>query len=175
MYVCPNRDMCMLVQVSTEAREGHQTLWCWSYRWLEATIMGSGNRTGILWENNMCSWPLSHCTSPDKTLHACMGACVCTCVQRSGVNTRCFVQFLSSLVWSGVFRVYMGWTSLQKKKGAFLYALLAPLHLPPPRHKHRVHCWYHAFLGTACLYMLCVDGTGTFTFLVQLSCSIMCF
>lgn len=173
MYVCPNRDMCMLVQVSTEAREGHQILWCWSYRWLEATIMSARNRTGILWENNMCSWLLSHCTSPDKTLHVCMGACVCTCVQRSGVNTRCFVQFLSSLVWSGVFRVYMGWTSLQMRKRGISYTRLAPLYLSP--WGISIMCIASTMPSSALpVCMFCVDGTGTFTFLVQLSCSIMC-
>ena len=62
-----------------------------------------------------------HFTSSDKTLKiffACiclccmcvwvMGAYVYTCVQRAGVNTRCFVQFLFSLVCSGVFRVSVG-------------------------------------------------------------------
>lgn len=112
MYVCSNRDMCMLVQVSTEAREGHQTLWFWSYRWLETTIMDAGNRTGILWESNMCSWLLTISPAPIKHLKyflpvcvcvACVYGCMCVymCAEvRSQHQVFCPISLLLSVQWS---------------------------------------------------------------------------
>lgn len=112
IYVCLYRNTCMLVQVSTEAREEHQILWRWSYRWLQNTIMGTGKRTGILWESNMCSSVLSHFTSPEKILklfyfficvcvyvaYVCGYMCMYMCAEvRSQHQVFCPISFLHSV------------------------------------------------------------------------------
>lgn len=175
MYVCSNRDMCMLVQVSTEAREGHQTLWFWSYRWLEATVMDAGNRTGILWESNMCSWLLTISPAPIKHLKyflpecvcvACVYGCMCVymCAEvRSQHQVFCPISLLLSVQWS-----FQSLHGLNQPADEEMGHFCIPFYLLCTSHPRGISivCLAGTMPSSALPVCLsCVDGTGTFTFL----------
>lgn len=126
-----------------------------------------------------------HFTSPDKTLKIFF-ACICLCcmcvwvhmcihVCRGQESTPGVLSNFSSPQCVVEFPEFPWVDSVcRRRNGAFLYTLLSPLHLPPPRHKYSVHCWDHAFLSTACLFVPCGWHRHLYFSGSSFSCSIMC-